>query len=119
MNLLTKQPNRWLVLGAAALLATSARATELNARELDASIQAGDFTAFSTAISESLAKKMPADPKQISEATIQTLITDPTFVGGLSQRQFVAKAGVVRVVWCALTLTIPRSLNITDPDGAI
>jgi hypothetical protein len=94
MNPLNKQLNRWLVLGAAALLATSARAAELNARELDAAIQSGDFTAFSTAISGSLAKKMPADPKQISEATIQTLITDPTFVGGLSQRQFVAKVGV-------------------------
>ena len=76
---------------AALLLATSARAAELNAQELDAAIQSGDFTAFNTAITASLAKKVPADAKQISEAAMQPLLTDPTFVGGLSQRQFVAK----------------------------
>ena len=92
MNTLTQHLNRWLVLGAAALLlATSARAAELNAQELDAAIQSGDFTAFNTAITASLAKKVPADAKQISEAAMQPLLTDPTFVGGLSQRQFVAK----------------------------
>jgi len=66
-------------------------AWEPNARDRDAAINAGNFTAYSGQITAWLKQKVPANPAQITKEKMIALLRDPVFVGALAERQFIGK----------------------------
>lgn len=72
-------------------------AWEPSAKELDASLNSGDFAGYFANISAWLDQKTPADPGKITEAAMTDLIKDPVFRNALDQRQFMAAHGVANI----------------------
>ncbi|MEI6654109.1 MAG: carbohydrate-binding protein [Verrucomicrobiota bacterium] len=93
MNSPKTPATRWLVACGMSLLPLHAQAWEPNAKELDAALKAGDFTAYFSNVSAWLNRQVPAAADKITDATLQALLKDPVFSNTLDQRQFIAKLG--------------------------
>jgi hypothetical protein len=72
-------------------------AWEPNAKDLDATINSGDFSGYFANISTWLDQKTPLDPGKITQATMTDLIKDPVFRNALDQRQFMVAHGVANI----------------------
>ena len=79
------------------LLPMNLYAWQPNTRDLDATIETGDFGAYFTTISGWLNAKVPASPGGISEAAMKALLRDPVFANTLDQRQLLSKHGVANM----------------------
>jgi len=66
-------------------------AWEPNAKDRDAAINAGNFTAYSGQLTAWLKQKVPADPAQITQGKMRALLSDAVFVDALAERQFIGK----------------------------
>ncbi|MEI6674990.1 MAG: hypothetical protein WCO57_07420 [Verrucomicrobiota bacterium] len=96
---INQERTSWGLRGAALLLAlaTSGQAWEPTTKELDAALNAGDFSGYFSNISIWLEQKAPAEPGKITEAAMQELLKDPVFHNALDQRQFIAKHGAPKL----------------------
>lgn len=81
------------VVGLMALAHGNAGAWEPSARDLDAAISSGDFGVYFANATAWLGQKVPADPGNISEATMGALLKDPVLANTLAIRQLVSKVG--------------------------
>ena len=66
-------------------------AWEPNAKDREAALNAGNFTAYSDQLTAWLKQKLPADPAQITKGKMKALLSDAVFVGALAERQFIGK----------------------------
>lgn len=94
MSTLKIRASRFVTASAAVLaFCASAPAWEPNAKDLDAAVNAGDFSDYQTKLTAWLGGKVPAEAAKITEDSLKTLLKNPAFVAALDQRQFIAKAG--------------------------
>jgi hypothetical protein len=82
-----------VVCGLSLLLLADSRAWEPSAKDLDATIDGGDFAGYFSNLSAWFSQKVPADAGRISEARMRILLEEPVFRHALNQRQFLAKHG--------------------------
>lgn len=80
--------------GLLAMGQASVSAGELNERDLDTAIKAGDFGGYFTGVTEWLNQKVPAS---VSTENMKALLKDPVFVKTLDQRQLMVKCGVTNL----------------------
>lgn len=72
-------------------------AWEPNARDLDAAIGGGDFSAYFSNLTAWLGRKAPADPAKLTHPFLTKILGDPVVAQALAQRQFIAKAGAAQL----------------------
>ena len=77
-----------------ASLPVTVYAWEPSANDLEAAINAGDFSGYFANITAWLDRKTPADPGKITQAAMTDLIKDPLFRNTLDQRQFIETHGL-------------------------
>jgi len=73
--------------------AGSLLAWEPTAEEMKAAIQSGEFAPYQEKLTAWLGEKAPADPKQMSQEALLSLLDDPKVSLALAQRQLIAKIG--------------------------
>jgi len=94
MNLLKYQMASLLPVGILLLLPPgNVRAWEPNAADLDATVNRGQFEEYWAKASAWLNAKVPANPRGISEPTLEALLGDPVLANALAQRQLISKVG--------------------------
>ena len=85
---------RWFMVGLMFFsLCAATWAWEPNAKDLEAAVASGDFGAYFGNLTTWLGGKVPADANRISESAMQALVKDPSVLGGLTLRHFIAKCG--------------------------
>lgn len=104
MNSLKKETVKALILCIVLLsLPKNIHAWEPNDKDLDASINSGNFSGYHAELSAWLNRKVPADAGGISEAALKALLKDPVFANTLDQWQLIALCGGDNFVYAAVS----------------
>lgn len=90
---------RGLLLALVALLSPCANshAWAPNNSDLEAAVNAGDFSAYFANLSAWLTQQVPADSSRISEPAMKALFKNSVLANALDQRQLLVKVGVANV----------------------
>lgn len=95
MRALEKRVEHLLCVSVALVLIPGAvYAWEPSTRESTTAINTGEFAGYFANISAWLNQQTPADPGNLSDATMTRLLEDPVFLNALDQRQLIVKHGV-------------------------
>ena len=92
-----------ITVGLMAMVQGNAFAWEPDAKDLDAAISSGDFSAYFAGASAWLTSKVPADTNRITAASVKLLIKDPVLNAVLVQRALIAKYGAANLGTLAKT----------------
>ncbi|MEI6674104.1 MAG: hypothetical protein WCO57_02895 [Verrucomicrobiota bacterium] len=94
MKMYQSKPARWFAACALLSLPMTAFAWEPSEKDLDAALQAADFTGYYANMSAWLDQKSPSDAGKVTEEAMVPLLQDPVFRNTLDQRRLVETHGV-------------------------